>query len=68
MQVLGPAAAASGRKPSCGAKPARRGFAEVGGVPLWVRGGGPAGAPACLAVLAAQSQGHIPIPGRGIFP
>lgn len=38
MQVLGPAAAASGRKPSCGAKPARRGFAEAGGVPLWVQG------------------------------
>lgn len=30
--------------------------------------GGPAGAPAPLAVMAAQSQGHIPIPGRGIFP
>lgn len=38
MQVLGPAAAASRRKPSCGVKPARRGLAEVGGVPLWVRG------------------------------
>ena len=30
--------------------------------------GGPAGAPTPLAVMAAQSQGHIPIPGRGIFP
>lgn len=31
-------------------------------------GGGPAGAPAPLAVMDAQSQGHIPLPGKRNFP
>lgn len=33
-----------------------------------VREGGPTGAPAPLAVMDTQSQGHIPIPGKRNFP
>lgn len=33
-----------------------------------VREGGPAGAPTPLAVMDAQSQSHIPVPGKRNFP
>lgn len=67
MQVHGPAAAASGRKPRCSAKPDESGFAEVGSWFL-CEGGRPCRCTALLAVMDAQSQGHIPIPGKRNFP
>lgn len=48
-------------------EPEQAAFAETGFESLCEEGG-PAGAPAPLAVMDAQSQGHIPVPGKRNFP